>query len=143
MTAGTEHTRGEMLGRRIIQLVALLWLGMLITPVEELFRNPGVMAMAGLAGVAMFLGTYLWAWFRRFAQPDETRDVLRQWAPFGVLLLLSTALNVGFGPDWYPFFIFAAVGAAVTVPTAPAAWSVVGTTVLAGLIGLAQRASLQ
>jgi len=40
MAGVPEHTRGETIGRRAIQLAGLLWLGMLIAPVEELLRRP-------------------------------------------------------------------------------------------------------
>ena len=70
-------------------------------------------------------------------------DRVREWAPFGVLLALSMALSLNFGPTWYPFFIFAAVGAGVTLPTWTAVWCVAGTTVLASLLGIAQSASWQ
>ncbi len=143
MTAVPEHSRGELIGRRIMQLVGLLWLGMLITPVEELTHGAGAASVIGLAGVAAFLAIYVWAWFRRFAQADQNLDRLRQWAPFGALLSLSTAVSLGFGPDWYPFFIFAAVGATVTLPIWAAVSCVAGTTAVASVVGVAQHTPLQ
>ena len=142
MAAVPEQSRGELIGRRIIQAISLLWLGMLGAPVQEIAGQGGAAAVVGLAGVAAFLAVYVWAWLRRFDQPDERLGRLRQWTPFGVLLALSTALNLGFGPHLYPFFIFAGVGAGVTLPTPTASGCVVATTVLASLIGLAQHAPL-
>ncbi|MBV9894737.1 MAG: sensor histidine kinase [Chloroflexi bacterium] len=138
-----EYSRGELLGKRIMQAVAVLWLGMLYAPVQELTRTSAGMAVAGAVGVVGFLAIYLWIWLRAFAQTNRDLDALRQWIPPVALLLLSIVLNLVYGPDWYPFFIFVGVGASITLPTWTAIVYIAGTIVVAALVGVAQHTSLQ
>ena len=138
-----EYSRGERIGRRVMQLVALLWLGMLFAPVQELARADEIAVVLGGTGVAAFLAVYVWTWFRRFGQADANFGLIQRWSPFAVLLLLSAVLTFGFGPDWYPFFIFAGVAASITVSVWTAVWCIAGTTAVATLAGTLQDLSVQ
>ncbi|MDQ6671128.1 MAG: histidine kinase [Chloroflexota bacterium] len=133
--------------RFLLPVLATLWLGELAAPLSQLLRAgrpPGLLALA-LVGAALFVTTYLWTvrdaiqvrgGAQRLARPRQL------WTPPVVLAVLSVLLSIGYGPAWLGLFIFASVGSALRLPTSAAARVIVGLTLAAGVIGMAEGAPL-
>ncbi len=122
--AADDQARSEARGR----LYALIWLAFLIYPVMDLFTPhlPTWRRAVGVAGLAVFLATYIWAWSGR---PPSLSG--RTFTSVGVTVVLGLTLSATLGPAWLGLFVYAAALAGWLRSTRAAAATVTAVT-LAG-----------
>ncbi|MGH2469443.1 MAG: sensor histidine kinase, partial [Chloroflexota bacterium] len=143
-----ESRGGSWWVRLLLPVLALLWLGELAAPISQLLGQPaGRPPLApALAATAAFVAVYLFV----IADGVRARSGLQvkpagprlTWAPTVLMATLAVLMGILYGPAWLGLFVFASVGSALRLEMWPAAWTIMGLTVVAGAIGLAEHDSL-
>ena len=124
--AADDQPGGEARGR----LYAFIWLAFLIYPVMDLFA-PHLSVWrraAGVAGLAAFLATYVWAWSGGVpGRPGRTLVAV------SVTVALGLSLSAILGPAWLGLFVYAAALAGWLPSTRAAATGVTAITLISAL----------
>ena len=106
----------------------LVWLPFLVPMLIGLFLRhlPMLDLLLSLAGLMVFLGTYLWGTWqtvqqRLLAQASPRKDQLvLAWLQLALLSTLSCVLVLNFGPNWNGLFFFTCAYASGRFPFIPA-----------------------
>jgi two-component system sensor histidine kinase DesK len=110
-------------------LVFLLFLGF---PLWDVFHSPPGAAHLALvlAGVALFVGAYLWLMRMR-----HTLSGRREWLTFGALMAVALALALDNSASWATLFIYAAAVCGFRMEPRPAVRGIVACAALAAATG--------
>ncbi|MEU4034670.1 sensor histidine kinase [Streptomyces collinus] len=119
--------------------VKVLWIGVwlvfLKSPIEDLTGGAHTTGatVAGAAGLAAFVGSYLSLVFRNMGRPFTPRLVISLLAVLGVLAPL---LSYTLGGAWLGLFIYLSVACGATLPLRAAYWAIPAAAVTMYLVGL-------
>ena len=137
-----EFLESHMRTRILLWLIWNMWLLFLIPAVTELFgAHPTLLRLvATLAGLALFIGIYMWATWNNVVNltapsPPARRAQILVWLPIIVLTVLSMILLPGNGKDWGDLFVLTGAYTAGCLPTFRAALAI-GGLVLLTIVGI-------
>ena len=125
-TAADRQREYGARGRRY----AFIWLAFLIYPLLDLFAPhlPAWRRAVGVAGLAAFLATYVWAWSGRLpGRPGRTGIAV------AVTVALGLTLSAILGPAWLGLFVYAAALAGCLPSSRAAAASVASVTLISAI----------
>jgi len=122
--------------RRAGRIAGLFWLFWLVYPVGDLIRGtlPMAQRIAGGFGLLIFVGVYIYAFFRRFYQNSTP---LQAWTPVSILLLLLIGFTFGISASWLGLMIYvvSAAGCSLNQPIViPTTISIAGLTIILGAL---------
>ena len=127
-------------------LIWIIWLPFLIQPIMSLMQSrpplPGLIAI--LAGVALFVGLYLWATWRnvrRLVEASAAEPPLLKWLLIAVFVVLSTVIaalahTFGHGSELGEPFIFTSAYIAGRLPITRAVLGIAALVALLVVFGL-------
>jgi len=149
-TGTRDHEANGARSVLLLRLLWLLWLPLLYPVTGFLHTYPIVGLLRGhptplrlgvtLAGVALFVGVYIWAtWYNILSPAPATARVsgLPSWLPLAVLTALGLAQILGNGKDWLTLFIFVSASVGARLPGRQSAGAVTAlalVTIAAGWI---------
>jgi two-component system sensor histidine kinase DesK len=124
--------RISRVGQRGLGLsMAVVWLAFLAFPLAATLdvHPPAAELAATLAGVALFVGVYVWLILTRTRPFPDARGIVS----IAPLLAIATALTIGVQTGWASLFIFAAAATAAILREPLAVTGVALCALLAGL----------
>ena len=132
----------------LLRLLWLLWLPLLYPVTGFLRTYPLVSLLRGhptplrlgltLAGVALFVGVYVWAtWYNTLSPVPAAARVpgLPSWLPLAVLTALGVAQTLANGKDWLTLFIFVSASVGARLPVRQSAGAVVALALVTLAVG--------
>jgi two-component system sensor histidine kinase DesK len=125
------------ISRRLWRLYAGFWLICLLFPLLALAQRPPPQLLLALAGLAIFVVSYLWVLWPHPVRPSLRLQPAQAALVCGLLTALILALSLAYGASFLWLFVGLSAMVGVALPARPAFVAVMGTTLLTLGVGIA------
>jgi two-component system sensor histidine kinase DesK len=125
------------ISRRLWRLYAGFWLICLLFPLLALAQQPPSQLLLALAGLAIFVVSYLWVLWPHPVRPRPRLRLAQAALLCGLLTALILVLSLAYGASFLWLFVGLSAMAGVALPARPAFVAVMGLTLLTLGVGIA------